>query len=129
MGTVRIDVSTDRSTASIGDARASTRGFLDRLVPSVADQAGEDVVLVVSELVTNALRHGGGTCILTLTAYPDGIEVSVQDPSPLPPRTRVPDLHGGSGGFGWSMVNHLAQTTTVTHMQTGGKTVSALLPR
>ena len=35
------------------------------------------MVLVVSELVTNALRHGGGTYTLRLTAHPDLIEVAV----------------------------------------------------
>ncbi|MGW6572086.1 ATP-binding protein [Streptomyces sp. NPDC054945] len=124
-----LDVSAEPFTASLGDARAGTRDFLDRLVHPLSPQAADDVVLVVSELVTNALRHGGGTCTLTLTAHPDGIEVAVQDPSPHAPRTRTPDLHGGSGGFGWSMVNHLAQATAVTHRTNGGKTVSALLPR
>ncbi|MFD3538437.1 ATP-binding protein [Streptomyces sp. NPDC058662] len=125
-----LDVSADPSTASLGDARAGTRNFLDRLAqPPVSTRAADDAVLAVSELVTNALRHGGGTCTLTLTAHADGIEVAVQDPSPHAPRTRTPDLYGGSGGFGWSMVNQLAQATAVTHLTTGGKTVSALLPR
>lgn len=119
----------EEAAASPGDARASTRDFLDHLVQAVSAQAADDVVLVVSELATNALRHGGGSCTLTLTPHVDGIEVAVQGPSPHAPRTRTPDLRGGSGGFGWSMVNHLAQATAVTHQTTGGKTVSALLPR
>lgn len=42
---------------------------------------------------------------------------------------RTPDLNGGSGGFGWPMVNRLARATAVTRQEAGGKTVSALLPR
>lgn len=46
--------------------------------------------LVVSELVTNALRYGGGTCTLDLTAHPDSIEVAVHDRSPQAPRPATP---------------------------------------
>jgi hypothetical protein len=55
--------------------------------------------------------------------------VAVDDPSPNAPRMRTPDLNGGTGGFGWAMVNLLARATTVTRRPSGGKTVSALLTR
>ena len=129
MDTMSVDVATARSTASVAGARESTRDFLDRLVHPIAAEAADTVVLVVSELVTNALRHGGGTCTLDLTAHPDSIEVAVHDPSPQAPRLRTPDLNGGTGGFGWPMVNRLARATTVTRRTPGGKTVSALLAR
>jgi anti-sigma regulatory factor (Ser/Thr protein kinase) len=87
------------------------------------------VVPVVSELVTNALRHGGGTCTLDLTAHPDSIEVTVHDHSPQAPRMRTPDLNDGTEGFGWPIVNRLARTTAVTRQAPGGKTVSAVLAR
>lgn len=87
------------------------------------------MVLVVSELVTNALRHGGGACTLELTAHPNSIEVTVHDHSPQAPRMRTPDLNGGTGGFGRPMVNRLAHATAVTRQADGGKAVSALLAR
>lgn len=83
------------------------------------------MILVVSELVTNALRHGGGTCALDLPAHPDSIEVAVHDNGPQAPRMRTPDLNDGTGGFGRPMVNRLARTTAVTRRACGGKTVSA----
>lgn len=129
MDTMSIDVATARSTASVAGPRESTRDFLDRLVHPIAAEAADTVVLVVSELVTNALRHGGGTCTLDLTAHPDSIEVAVHDPSPQAPRLRTPDLNGGTGGFGWPMVNRLARATAVTRRTPGGKTVCALLAR
>ncbi|MEU9191503.1 ATP-binding protein, partial [Streptomyces sp. NPDC048484] len=95
----------------------------------IAAEAADTVVLVVSELVTNALRHGGGTFSLDLTAHPDSIAVAVHDRSPQAPRMRTPDLNGGTGGFGWPMVNRLARATAVTRRTAGGKTVSALLAR
>ncbi|PBC95055.1 hypothetical protein BX281_2988 [Streptomyces sp. Ag82_O1-15] len=42
---------------------------------------------------------------------------------------RTPDLNGGTGGFGWPMVNHPAHATAVTRQAASGKTVSALLHR
>ncbi|MCX5401577.1 ATP-binding protein [Streptomyces sp. NBC_00102] len=129
MDTMSVNLTPALSASSIAGARDSARTFLGALVPACATEAAGTVVLVVSELVTNALRHGGGACTLDLTAHPDGIEVAVHDHSPLLPRMRTPDLHGGTGGFGWPMVNRLARTTKVTPRQRGGKTVSALLPR
>ncbi|MFJ9341947.1 ATP-binding protein [Streptomyces sp. NPDC101733] len=130
MGTTSVEAATDRLTDSPADARERTRDFLDALARPLARGAADTVVLVVSELVTNALRHGGGTYKLDLTAHPGGIEVAVHDPSPpLMPRQRVPDLIGGTGGFGCHMINDLALTTSATRRASGGKTVTALLPR
>lgn len=130
MDTMCVDATTIRSTTAVADARETTRAFLDALGrPALDPEAADTVVLVVSELVTNALRHGGGTCALRLTAHPHLIEVAVDDPSPRAPRMRTPDLNGGTGGFGWGMVNRLARATSVTGRPAGGKTVSALLAR
>jgi anti-sigma regulatory factor (Ser/Thr protein kinase) len=130
MDTMCVDATTIHSACAVADARETTRAFLEALWPPAADsEAADTVVLVVSELVTNALRHGGGTCTLRLTAHPDLIEVAVDDPSSRAPRTRTPDLNDGTGGFGWAMVNRLARATAVTRGPSGGKTVSALLTR
>ncbi|MEU2794284.1 ATP-binding protein [Streptomyces sp. NPDC007100] len=129
MDTVSIDAAPARSGNSAADARRDARAFLDGLLPPATSEASGAVLLVVSELVTNALRHAGGTWTLELTAHPDGIEVAVHDPSPQAPLLRTPDLNGGTGGFGWPLVNRLARTTTVTPGPSGGKKVSALLPR
>jgi anti-sigma regulatory factor (Ser/Thr protein kinase) len=124
-----VDVATDRPAGSLAAARDSARSFLEGLVPALASGPADTVVLVVSELVTNALRHGGGPCALSLAARPDGIEVAVRDRSPHAPRMRTPDLDVGTGGFGWPLANRLATATAVTRRATGGETVSALLPR
>ncbi|MFF3275977.1 ATP-binding protein [Streptomyces chrestomyceticus] len=129
MDTVRASVAPARPGNSAADARRDARAFLDGLLPAVTSETADAVLLAVSELVTNALRHAGGTWSLELTAHPDSIEVAVHDPSPQAPRMRTPDLNGGTGGFGWPLVTRLARTTAVTPGPSGGKTVSALLTR
>ncbi|MDX3540805.1 ATP-binding protein [Streptomyces sp. MB09-01] len=119
-----------RSLAAIVEARQAARAFLEALgQPAIGREQADTVVLVVSELVTNALRHGGGAYTLRLTAHPNCIEVAVEDPDPRMPRMRTPDLVDGTGGFGWHMVNDLSLATVVTPRPEGGKTVRALLPR
>ncbi|MGW7070590.1 ATP-binding protein [Streptomyces sp. NPDC054855] len=129
MDTMSVNVATTHATTCVADARQSARDFVGGLVPVMTAEAADTVTLVVSELVTNALRHGGGTCILDLIPYADSIEVAVHDRSQQAPRMRAPDLNGGTGGFGWPMVNRLARTTAVTRLASGGKTVSARLAR
>ncbi|MFE5524540.1 ATP-binding protein [Streptomyces virginiae] len=119
-----------RSPSTVAGARQATRAFLEALGrPAIGREQADTVVLVVSELVTNALRHGGGAYTLHLTAHPSCIEVAVEDPSPRPPRMRAPDLVDGTGGFGWHMVDDLSLATVVTPGPGSGKTVRALLPR
>ncbi|MFD9523328.1 ATP-binding protein [Streptomyces sp. NPDC059979] len=118
------------SLSAVAEARQAARAFIETVgQPAIDPEHADTVVLVVSELVTNALRHGGGTYTLRLAVHPHTIEVAVDDLSPHPPRMRTPDLDGGTGGFGWHMVNDLARATLVTPRPEGGKTVSALLAR
>lgn len=112
-----------------GLARHLAATFLAGLQPRPAQDAADAVVLVVSELVTNAVRHSGGRfCSLRLSARPEAIGVAVSDPSPVPPRPRTPDIAGEGGGFGWSMVRRIATAVAVTE-EADGKTVNAVLPR
>ncbi|MGW7575774.1 hypothetical protein [Streptomyces sp. NPDC054765] len=62
MDTMSVNVATVRSATSVAGARESTRDFLGGLAqPTIPAETADTVILVVSELVTNALRHGGGT--------------------------------------------------------------------
>ncbi|MFD7095808.1 ATP-binding protein [Streptomyces xanthophaeus] len=113
-----------RPLSAVAEARQAARAFLEVLgQPAVAGEEADAVVLVVSELVTNALRHGGGAYALRFAARPGAIEVAVGDPSPRMPRMRTPDLVEGTGGFGWHMVNDLAHRVVITPGLDGGKTV------
>ncbi|MFH9615197.1 ATP-binding protein [Streptomyces pratensis] len=117
------------STDSIHWARRAARNFTDRLSPAPDPALADTLVLVVSELATNALRHGGGRFTLRLSAGPGTVTAAVTDPSPAPPRARTPDLDGAAGGFGWHMVRRLTQALTVTPGPGSGKTVRAQLAR
>ncbi|MGW7578618.1 ATP-binding protein [Streptomyces sp. NPDC054765] len=110
------------------DARDFARSFADLLHPAPAADTTQNLLLLVSELVTNALRHAGAVTALRLTADHDSIRVLVADPSPARPEGRSPDLTGRGGGFGWPMVRTLARDVTVRPCP-GGKIVQAALSR
>ncbi|MFE5792249.1 ATP-binding protein [Streptomyces sp. NPDC056503] len=85
-----------------------------------------DAVLIVSELVTNAIRHTRGPCLLTLAEHAGSLDIAVTDRS-----EEMPDLHrpaGGDhrGGFGLEIVHHLGDSVRVAP-RIGGKTVHVAL--
>ncbi|MFI0975776.1 ATP-binding protein [Streptomyces sp. NPDC021093] len=119
-------------------AREAARAFAEGLSPVPDADAAESLVLVVSELVTNAVRHGGGRYTLALSASRDALTVAVGDSSPEAPLERPPDFDDGGGGFGWHMVRLLAREVTVVpgprsgrgrRARSRGKTIWAVLPR
>ncbi|MFJ4923786.1 ATP-binding protein [Streptomyces sp. NPDC088725] len=111
------------------EARDATYGFLAGLYPTPSPHTSQDLVLVVSELVTNALRHAGQVTALHLRADRRSLQIVVDDPSSAHPLDRTPDLTGHTGGFGWPMVRRLAEKVTVHSRPGGGKSVRAVLAR
>ncbi|MFD5033832.1 ATP-binding protein [Streptomyces sp. NPDC058220] len=111
------------------EARDATYGFLAGLCPTPSAHTSQNLVLVVSELVTNALRHAGEVTSLQLRADRRSLQIVVNDPSPAQPQDRTPDLTGRTGGFGWPMVQRLAEKVTVRPRPGGGKTIRAVLAR
>ncbi|MFJ2112657.1 MULTISPECIES: ATP-binding protein [unclassified Streptomyces] len=86
----------------------------------------DDVTLVVSELVTNATRHGHGNCRLQLSVRHGRVIVEVHDHNPAPPRLCLPDATA-EGGRGIAMVRELSCRFSVLGGPGGGKTVQAVL--
>ncbi|MCX5206515.1 ATP-binding protein [Streptomyces sp. NBC_00237] len=130
----------------VANARRAARAFTAGLSPAPAEDAADSLVLVVSELVTNAVRHGGGRYTLAFSATFDTLTVAVGDPSPELPRERIPDIDDSGGGFGWHLVQLLAQEVTIVPARSPrprraprfstantagvlGKTIRAVLPR
>lgn len=107
------------------DARDAVSAFVARLHPAPTTHMVQSLLLLVSELVTNAVRHAGAVTALWLTADRRGVHVRVTDPSPARPRNRTPDLTGRTGGFGWPMVQRLAQEVRIREAVGGGKVILA----
>ncbi len=111
-------------------ARDATRAFLaraSRLRAPAKDGSVDNVLLVVSELVANAIRHTEGPCALHLELLGDSIDVCVADRSPRSPAPRTPSADG-TGGWGWFMIKRLATHIRIKPVPEGGKTICAALP-
>ncbi|MFF8606852.1 ATP-binding protein [Streptomyces sp. NPDC015346] len=73
----------------IAASRDFTADFLTAAPTASREPLREDRVdvarLVVSELVTNVVRHAPGPCRLELALHPDVLEIRVHDTRPVPP--------------------------------------------
>ncbi|MFI1395725.1 ATP-binding protein [Streptomyces sp. NPDC020681] len=108
-------------------ARHLTTVFLTRgCGEEVTCDQVEDATLVVSELVTNAMRHGRSSCRLRLHVDPGTVTVEVEDASPVHPRLCSP-LETDESGRGMVMVRELSRHFAVRGGPGGGKTVQAVL--
>ncbi len=110
----------------LGRLRAET---VDALARNGRDDAHRRVViLVVSELATNALKHAQPPYHLTIEVDDDETFVEVTDGTVDPAATRAPAFD--AGGYGLNLVTTLAAAwgTNVTPDQRG-KTVWAALDR
>ncbi|WP_333778601.1 ATP-binding protein [Streptomyces sp. IBSBF 3136] len=91
----------DTQGPSLADTRQAVRTLLSRAGHPPDQQPSQDAQIVVSELVTNALRHapGPGELLLELTGNPALLRITVRDTSRTPPRpaARTPDRIGGHG--------------------------------
>ncbi|MCL7429834.1 ATP-binding protein [Streptomyces sp. YS415] len=106
-------------------ARDMTRAFFSAIAAHGRDEM-DAALLVVSELVTNAIQHAGGVTAFRLSASQDTVTVSVQDASRAAPQSRASNP-GTPGGFGWPLIQALAADVRI-RIGPGGKAVSAVLP-
>ncbi|MDI5965232.1 ATP-binding protein [Streptantibioticus silvisoli] len=99
-------------------------------LPSTTDDrraCAEDILLVVSELVTNACLHGGGPDDLCLHRAPKLLRVEVSDGGSGEPTPRTPHQAGRPGGHGMFIVQRLCLDWGVVPRDSAGKTVWAEL--
>jgi anti-sigma regulatory factor (Ser/Thr protein kinase) len=117
----------DGRNGTVTAAREYAQQFLERCVPPLTAAVKGDALLLVSELVSNAVRHAPGPCTLALTDDRQRLTVTVSDTSAVMPVARLPDLVAGTGGFGWHLLHRLAQQVAVEVHASGGKSVTAVL--
>ncbi len=91
-------------------APAAAREFLCRSgCPQHALHLLDDALLLVSELVTNSVVHGGPPIVLAVHCDGEGLHVRVLDGSTLLPQPRVAD-DDAEGGRGLTLVELLTDT-------------------
>lgn len=106
-----------------GEARIA----IDNAAADLTEDLYERVRLLVSELVTNSVRHTGlgpgdeGQIVLRLSATPRRIRVEVSDPGGAEGRPRLLPAPGPDGGWGLFLVDQLADRWGAS--EHGGNTV------
>jgi len=105
--------------ASVRDARSLVRRELSLWG---ADDLIDDCILIVSELVTNAVRYGGAACALRIRGGENLVRGELFDPAAGVPRMCARDMDATSGR-GLQIVDSLADDWGVAHPATGGKIV------
>ncbi|MFF5103991.1 ATP-binding protein [Streptomyces sp. NPDC000134] len=106
----------------IAEARAFASLFMEQLrtewCATIGDREDGDVLLVVSELVTNADRHSSGPYILELEGTDTTVTVSVYDSSAAVPR-RFPRDPERIGRHGLEIVHAVAEELHVERVPVG----------
>jgi anti-sigma regulatory factor (Ser/Thr protein kinase) len=102
----RLEMTLPPDAASVAEARTRV---LNALAPQVADGKLETVRLLVSEVVTNAVRHGAASAPVHVRAsWNDEIRIEVVDQGRgFTPAPRAGELEQ-PGGFGLFLVGRLA---------------------
>lgn len=113
------------------DVRApgEARGFVRERWPELGDDVLDDVTLIVSELVSNAVQHGQPDIVLRMLVEPFSIDVAVLDHNPqLPSLSVAVPIETATSGRGLSIVDRLASDWGVLPLGSGdGKHVWARL--
>lgn len=112
---------------AVAQARDHVRDFLTADARAVTRAALRDSLLVASELVTNAVVHAPGLCVLHLEYRDGALAIAVRDASPALPVPRIPDPAAADGGFGWHLLTTLTTRIDVQPHADGGKTITAVL--
>ena len=128
------DVTGGGGTAA--SARAYARTVVRERWESASRNAREedviDLLLVVSELVTNAIRHGDGLAGFEVLPTPDGVRLAVHDNSDVVPevahRSGTLPAAGHGSGYGWPLIIRLARDIAVEQRPEGGKTITVTVP-
>ncbi|MFG3497471.1 ATP-binding protein [Streptomyces sp. NPDC047928] len=119
---------------SVPRARHAVRDLLDRQGVPARDDIVQGLLLIVSELVTNAVRHAAllsPEVAVEIAIGAEWIRASVEDNHPYRPKALETDSDR-TGGRGLLLVREITREAggvcDVEHTATGGKIIWAALP-
>ncbi|MGW0699794.1 ATP-binding protein [Streptomyces sp. NPDC002867] len=119
---------------SVPQARRAVRDLLARQGVPVADEVVHGLLLIVSELVTNAVRHAAllsPEVAVEVAVGAQWVRVSVEDNHPYRPKALEADS-AQTGGRGLLLVREITREAgglcDVEHTASGGKIIWAELP-
>jgi anti-sigma regulatory factor (Ser/Thr protein kinase) len=119
--------SPDFTLRGVGDPRTARVGVSDAMSPTVRTAVADTMALVVSELVTNAILHGGGAANVSLWMEPASLVVTVHDDGPGIDDPfaglRPPDLPRRGAGL-W-VTHHLCDRVAIERPTAGGSSITA----
>ncbi|MET9296557.1 ATP-binding protein [Streptomyces sp. NPDC003077] len=120
--------------STVPRARHAVRDLLTRQRVPVAEEVAEGLLLIVSELVTNAVQHAAllsPKVTVEVTITTDAVRIAVEDEHPYRPKA----LRAGEddiGGRGLWLVKMISEETggrcDVEDTANGGKAIWAELP-
>ncbi len=112
--------------------QSAARGIVRRALTQAPAEYIDDVVLVVDELVGNAVTHAGEAVDVSLDLYPWGTVVQVRDrdgDTAAVPRKLAPADDEDVNGRGLFLVNELASAWRVQSDEAGKRVVAVFLCR
>ncbi|MER8090219.1 ATP-binding protein [Streptomyces sp. NPDC058316] len=119
---------------SVPQARRAVRDLLNRQGVPMDDDIAEGLLLIVSELVTNAVKHAAllsPELAVEVAVGAEWIRVSVEDNHPYRPTALETD-HAQTGGRGLLLVREITREAggacDAEHTAGGGKIIWAALP-
>ncbi|MGW7051477.1 ATP-binding protein [Streptomyces sp. NPDC054887] len=120
--------------ASVPEARHAVRDLLNRQRVPAHDDLVQGLLLIVSELVTNAVRHAAllsPQLAVEVAIGTEWIKVSVEDDHPYRPKALERD-YAQTGGRGLLLVREITAeaggTCDIEHTASGGKVIWVALP-
>ncbi|MFE6485402.1 ATP-binding protein [Streptomyces sp. NPDC057757] len=126
---IRAGYALDGNDGCIADARHHAIAFLDQARTDhhlpVSERARDLTQLVVSELVTNALKYAPGPVLMELRINAHSIDIVVWDSDPTVPAARAADP-GRIGQHGLEIVEAVTQNLFVEQEPVGKRTTARM---
>ncbi|MFE5681090.1 ATP-binding protein [Streptomyces erythrochromogenes] len=111
--------------ASAAAAREHVRELLLLAGVDLDSVTAADALLVTSELVTNAIRHGDGVTAFRADIADDMLRLSIADANPRLPAARTGTVDH-PGGYGWPLIQRLSEHVDCS-TRPDGKTITTAL--